>query len=263
MAALVMGACEARIEGVPEGALAVVGDEVIEASELEATHAQLDAFGQARFRGDHGRRALLDVMIQEELLVLEARDRGYADDPRVEWAVLSEVAELQRSAMLERRLPRADVAADTAALQTRYEAERDRFVEPERRQVRVVRVETFDAGEAAIARLLAGEVELEDLVLSGESVVLTPLMVRDDEEFPAYHSIVFDPVLEVGDVVPRPLLSGQLVLVGVLAAIEPARTLAFDDPEVQEQLVTAEWEARIPAIEAELLAELGERFPAQ
>lgn len=263
MAAVVMFACEAKVDTVPEGALALVGDEVIEAERLESTHAQLDAFGQARFRGPHGRRALIDALIQAELLVQEARDAGFADDPRVEWAVLEELAELQRAAMLERRLPRAEVASDRDALRARYERERDRFVEPERRQLRVVRVDTFDTGERAIARMLAGEQTLEALGEAlGETVVRTPLMKRNDEEYPAYHRIVFDPALEVGDVLPRPVLSGQLVLVGVIEEVEPARTLAFDDPQVQEQLVSAEWAQRLEPVEAALLAELRERFPA-
>lgn len=264
MAAVVMLACEAEVGTVPEGALALVGDEVIEAERLEATHAQLDAFGQARFRGPHGRRALIDALIQQELLVQEARDAGLADDPRVEWAVLEELAELQRAAMLERRLPRAEVAADTEALRARYERERDRFVEPERRSMRVVRVDTFDTGELAIARMLAGEQTLEELAeAEGEKVVRTPLMKRNDEEFPGYHRILFDPALKVGDVVPRPVLSGRVALVGVVDEIQPARTLEFDDPQVQEQLVSAEWAQRLEPVEAALLAELRDRFPAE
>jgi hypothetical protein len=252
-------ACEAQVDAVPEGALALVGEQVIEAERLESTQAQLDAFGQARFRGPHGRRALLDTLIQEELLVQEARDAGLGDDPRAAWAVIEELASLQRAAMLERRLPRAEVAADTESLRARYEREPERFFEPERRRMRVVKVDTFDAGEQAIARMLAGELTLEEL---GE-VVRTPLMKRDDHEYPAYHRLLFDPALKVGDLVPRPVLSGQLVLVGEVDEIQPAHTRPFEDPQVQEQLVAAEWEARIEPIEAALLAELRDRFPAE
>ena len=255
--------CEARVDAVPEGAIALVGEQVIEAERLEATQAQLDAFGQARFRGPHGRRALIDALIQEELLVQEAREAGLAEDPRVEWAVIEELASLQRAAMLERRLPRADVAADTESLRTRYERERERFFEPERRRMRVVKVDTFDAGEQAIARILAGEQTLDDVAGTASEVVRTPLMKRDDHEFPAYHRFLFDPALAVGDLVPRPVLSGQLVLIGEVDEIVPAHTRPFDDPQVQEQLVAAEWDARIVPIEAELLAELRERFPSQ
>jgi hypothetical protein len=119
-------------------------------------------------------------------------------------------------------------------------------------------VDTFDAGEQAIARIASGEQTLDQL----GDVVRTPLMKRNDQEYPAYHRLLFDPALRVGDLVPRPLLSGQLVLVGEVDEIQPAHTLPFDDPQVQEQLLAAEWDARIVPIEAALLAELRDRFPS-
>jgi hypothetical protein len=241
-----------------------VGDVTVQSEWVESSHAQLDAFGQARFRGPHGRRALVEALIQQELLVQEARDAGLEEDPRVEWAVFEELAELQLAAMLERRLPRADVAADTHALRIRYERERERFVEPERRRMRVVRVESYDEGERALARMELGELTLDAYALEqSSSVVRTPAMKRDDREFPAYHRYLFDPSLNVGDLVPVPVLSGQLVLIGEVDHIAPAQQLPFEHPEVQEQLVTAEREARLQPdqpIMLELDAELASRF---
>lgn len=256
LTSVVMLACGATVDSVPEGAFARVGEVVIEAAQVEASQAQLDAFGQARFRGPDGQRALLDAIISEELLVQEAREAGLGNDPRVEWAVLEELAELQRAAMLERRLPRAEIASDTQVLRARYERERARFTTPERRRMRVIRVQTWEEGERALARLGVGELRLEEL----GGVVRTPLMKRNDQEFPAYHSALFDPHLGVGDLVPSPVLSGQVVLIGEVDEIEPERVRAFEDPEVQEQLVTAERQERLVAIEAELQAELAERF---
>jgi len=245
------------VDVVPEGALARVGNEVIEAQQVEETHAQLGAFGQARFRGPDGQRALIDAVIAEELLVQEARDEGLAQDPRVRFAVLEELAELQRAAMLERRLPRAEIAADTAALRARYQAERTSFTTPERRRMRAVRFETWEQADAALARRLAGEVELGEL---GE-LVHTIAMKRDDREYPGFHALLFDPSLAVGDPLRFPVISGANVLVGELESIEPAGVLDFDDPEVQEALVERERAARLPPIEAELVRELAERFP--
>ncbi|WP_106090599.1 peptidyl-prolyl cis-trans isomerase [Enhygromyxa salina] len=253
---VMLAACEATIEGVPAGAVARVGEVVVETAQVEASQAQLDAFGQARFRGPDGQRALVAAIINEELLVQEARDAGLTDHPRVEWAVLEELAQLQLAAMLERRLPRAEVAADTPALRARYERERERFATPERRRMRVVRVQTWEQGERDLARLGAGELRLDEL----GAVVRTPLMKRDDAEFPAYHRVLFDPKLGVGDVVPSPVLSGQVLMIGEVDEIVPAGLLAFEDPEVQEQLVEAEREARLVAVEAELHAELAKRF---
>jgi PPIC-type PPIASE domain len=257
--------CEARVETVPEGALALVGEAVIEPGWVESSHAQLDAFGQARFRGPHGRRALVEALIQQELLVQEAREAGFESDGRVEWAVLEELAELQLAAMLERRLPRAEVAADQQALRARYERERERFVEPERRRMRVVRVDTYDEGERALARMQSGMLTLDTYALEQErSVARTPLMKRDDQEFPAYHRYLFDPSLEAGALVPVPVLSGQLVLIGLVDEVQPAQQLPFEHPEVQEQLVTAERDARLAPdqpIMLALQAELSSRFP--
>jgi len=263
MATLSMLACGAQVDAVPEGALARVGEVIIEPEQLEALHGQLDAFGQARFRGADGRRALIDALITQELLVQEARAEGFATDPRVEWAVIQELAALQRAAMLERRLPQAEVAADTDALRARYErpeVQADlQLMEPERRSMRVVRVESFDEGERALARIAAGEVTLDEL----GDVVRTPLMRRDDQEYPAFHQLLFDPELGADDLVPRPVLSGQLVLIGAIDELQPARILPFEDPQVQEQLILAERSARLAPVEAALLAELRERFPAQ
>jgi hypothetical protein len=253
---MVMLACEATVDTVPEGAVARVGDVVIEAAQVEAAQTQLDAFGQARFRGPHGQRALIDALITEELLVQEAREAGLEDDPRVEWAAIEELAQLQRAAMLERRLPRAEVAADTEALRARYQRERERFTTPERRRMRVVRVQTWDEGERALARIGAGELRLDEL----GGIVRTPLMKRDEQEFPAYHRALFDPSLGVGDLVPSPVMSGQVVLIGEVDEIEPAGVRPFEDPEVQEQLVTAERADRLVAVEAALQAELAARF---
>lgn len=253
--------CGAELDGVPEGALARVGDQVVEQAQLEAVHGQLDAFGQARFRGAEGRRALLDALVSQELLVQAAQAAGLARDPRVEWAVIEELATLQRAAMLERRLPQAELAGDREALRARYARPevRAQFLEPERRRMRVVRVETFDAGERALAQLAAGELTLEEL----GQVVRTPLMRRDDHEYPAFHQLVFDPALGVGDLVPRPVLSAQLVLIGEIDEIEPARVLPFEDPQVQEQLIAAERADRLAPVEAALLAELRDRFPGE
>ena len=64
--------------------------------------------------------------------------------------------------------------------------------------------------------------------------------------------------------VPVPVLSGQLVLIGEVDDIQPAQLLPFEHPEVQEQLVTAEREARLhpdQPIMTALDAELASRFP--
>jgi hypothetical protein len=122
--------------------------------------------------------------------------------------------------------------------------------------LRAVRFDDWEAAEAALARLQAGEVTLAEL---GE-VMFTVPMKRDDLEYPAFHALLFDPALEVGDPLAHPVLSGAYVLVGELDAIEPAGLLPFEDPEVREALVERERAARLPPIEAELRQDREEQF---
>jgi hypothetical protein len=128
----------------------------------------------------------------------------------------------------------------------------------------VVKVVSYDEGERALARMQSGMLTLDAYALEQDGVVArTPLMRRDDQEFPAYHRHLFDPALHVGALVPVPVLSGQLVLIGEVEEIQPAQQLPFEHPQVQEQLVTAEREARLqpdqPVMMA-LQAELASRF---
>ncbi|GEM_PF-1243852 len=262
-------ACGAEVETVPEGALARIGDEVVEEALLEGAQARLGAYGQARFRGPEGQRGLVDALIVESLLVMEAEDAGLAADPLVEWAVFEELARIQRSAMLERRLPRTEVESDERALAARAALARaevgddSRFSTAERRRMRALKFSTFDEAERVLARLNTGALDLEALAEEeGLEVLVTSFMRRDDEEFPYYHDLLFDPALAIGEPLAQPVLSGTIVLVGVLDAVEAERVRGLDDAGLREWVVGAEYAVRAEPVEAAMLEELRERYPS-
>ncbi len=257
---LVFGAlvgCEARLEGVPEGALARVGDRVLEVEDLEGVQANLGAYGQARFSGSDGKKAMLEGLIVETLLDIEGQRRGLELNPRIEWAQLEELARLQRSAELERRVPTHAVREDQAALRAWYDAHLERFSDPERRSVRMVKFATIDEADTAWAKVQSGEAQLEDF---GE-VVRTPLAARDDERYPAFHRLLFAPQLEAGSLLALPIYASEAMWVAQVDLIEPAKPRAFEDPAVQEALVSAVRAPKVEAAEAELLEELAARYP--
>jgi hypothetical protein len=243
----------------PEGALARVDESTLTDEELEEIRAQLGAYAQARFRGPDGTRALLDALIEAELLAREAVEAGLGDDPRVEWAVVEELASLREAAELERRMPRASIAADVAALRAAYQDVLPELTRPERRSLEGVRFSELGPAERALADLTAGRVRLGDL---GE-VVRTPLASRDDQQFPGFHAILFDPGLREGDYLPAPVITERHVLVGRVAEIDPAVAPPFEDAAVQARLVEVVRARRAPEIRAEVLAELAERYPAR
>jgi parvulin-like peptidyl-prolyl cis-trans isomerase-like protein len=253
----VTAACGGPSEGVPEGKLAVVGEVAFGPEDVAAVQAQLGAYAQLRFAGGEGRPALLRALVDAEVLAQRAIARGLGDDPRVRWAELEEIAQVHRSAELERRVPRAAIAADEAALRAWYDAHQDELEVPERRSVEGVIVRTWAEAEAIEAKLRLGA-ELKEL----GTFAHTGLVERDDREFPGFHPLLFDPALGVGDVLPRAVVIGEKLMVGRVREIQAAAPAAFDDPAVRERAVEVVRAPLLAAAEAELARELAERFPA-
>ncbi len=253
---LVLAACGGPSEGVPPGKLAVVGEVAFGPEDVAAVQAQLGAYAQLRFAGDEGRPALLRALVDAEVLAQRAIAKGLGDDPRVRWALLEEIAAVHRSSELERRVPRAEVAADVAALRAWYDAHQDELVVPEQRSAEGVVLGSWAEAELAQSRMEQGTA-LEEL----GNVVRTPLAARDDREFPGFHVVLFELSLEAGDPLPRPVSIGENLLVGRVHEIVPAAVPPFDDPAVRERAVEAVRAPLLEAAEAELSRELAARFP--
>lgn len=252
-----MLACTVGDEAVPPGKLAVVGSTVLGPEDLSGVQSQLGPYAQLRFSGLEGRGALLESLVAAELMAQAAIDEGLGDDPRVQWAVLEEEAALYLAAELERRVPRAEVAADTQALRAWYDEHPDTLWSEELRNLEGVVFDDYASAEAAISRLRAGEVELEDL---GE-MVATGLQRRDDAEHPGFHSILFDDALGPGDLLPAPVVLARKLVVARVQQVVPATRKPFDDPEVRERLVEEVRAPRVAKARAEILAELAQRYP--
>ena len=248
---LALASCEVT-EGVPEGKLAVVGPTVLGPEDVAAARSQVGKYGQLRFSGPEGDATMLEALIATELMALEAEAMGFADDPRVDFAVQEEIAAVYLSTLLERAVPRESVATDTAALRASYDAHLEAFTEPERRSAQGVVFNGFEEAEAALAALVAGASTLEDF---GE-VFATPLQARDDAEYPAFHPLLFSSDVGLDEFIPHPVFVGESLLVGRVQKIEPATVRPFDDPEVQERVVEAVIEPRRAQAREAILARL-------
>ncbi len=257
--AAVAAACSVGDQGVPPGKLAVVGETVIGPEDLSGVQAQLGPYAQLRFSAQEGRVALLQALVAAELLAQEATAAGLGNDPRVELAVLEEEATVYLTAELERRVPRAEVAADTAALRAWYDAHPDEFWKPEQRNAEGVVFDDYATAEPAVAALAAGTATLESL----GTIVATPLQARDDAEHPGFHPTLFEPGLSAGDWLSAPIIVARTLIVGRLQQVIPASRTPFEDPGVQEQLVQRVREPRVAAARQQLLEELAARFPEQ
>ena len=116
--------------------IARVGDRPITLGEYAQTLDRMDPFDRLRYQTKERRRELLNEMINVELLAAEAKRRGLDKEPETEDAVRT----ILRDAMLtESRMdlptPAEIPAADVSAY---FEANADKFSEPERRRVAAV-----------------------------------------------------------------------------------------------------------------------------
>jgi DNA-directed RNA polymerase subunit F len=116
--------------------LAKVGDKIITLGDFAATLDRMDQFDRLRYQTKERRHELLDELVDVELLAAEARRRGLDKQPETE----ESIRQILREAMLAKarqglpapgEIPAADVRAY-------YEANADKFNEPERRRVAAI-----------------------------------------------------------------------------------------------------------------------------
>ncbi|WP_437673306.1 peptidylprolyl isomerase [Sorangium sp. So ce131] len=129
-------------------ALAKVGDKVITLGDFGRTLERMDQFDRLRYQTKERRRELLSEIVDAELLALEARRRGLDKDAAVEDAT----RQILRDAMIAQARKGLPAPADIPAAQVRayYEANADKFTEPERRRVAAIVVGDRALGEKVL-----------------------------------------------------------------------------------------------------------------
>ena len=258
-----LGACGAELDGFQEGVWVKVGTAELREADLQSQSEELDPYGQRRFRGPEGKRSLLAAVTLRELLRQSASAEGYGEDLRASWTVIEEAASLQMAAELERVFPHTQLEGEADALRRRYEqglAQREAFLLlPERRTFKGLRLTMWEDAERAIAVVQGGDKKLEEL---GELFTTLP-QSRNDEKYPSFHRILFDPDLKQGDLLKLPVISDGVLLVGRLEKIDGAGPKPFEDPEVQSWLRDALYREQSPEYRAKITATIASRFPVR
>ncbi|WP_437481284.1 peptidylprolyl isomerase [Sorangium sp. So ce1014] len=128
--------------------LAKVGDRVITLGDFGRTLERMDQFDRLRYQTKERRRELLSEIIDAELLALEARRRGLEKDAAVEDAI----RQILREAMIAQARKGLPAPADIPASEVRayYEANADKFSEPERRRAAAIVVGDKALGEKVL-----------------------------------------------------------------------------------------------------------------
>ncbi|WP_437711196.1 peptidylprolyl isomerase [Sorangium sp. So ce448] len=192
--------------------LAKVGDRVITLGDFGRTLERMDQFDRLRYQTKERRRELLSELVDAELLALEARRRGLDKDPAVE----DTIRQILREAMIARARKGLPAPADIPASEVRayYEANADKFSEPERRRVAAIVV-----GDRAL-----GEKVLKEAQKAGSSSAWGELFLKHSLTAPKDKSAAppLDLAGELGIVSPPGDLRGAHPRVP-----EPVRAAAF------------------------------------
>ena len=119
--------------------IAKVGDKVITLGDYAAALDRMDQFDRLRYQSPERRRDLLKELVDVELLAMEARKRGLADEPKTQEAI----RQLLRDALLadaRKALPSpAEIPAEE--VKAYFEAHVADYKEPERRRVSAIIVD--------------------------------------------------------------------------------------------------------------------------
>lgn len=113
--------------------VALIEGQPLTLAEFERRIDQMPLEARPRFASPEGRKALLESQVQFEILALRAAQKGYANHPVVREAMKDALA----GELLEEKIAaRANVSKiDGDAIRAYYEANREAFREPRRREV--------------------------------------------------------------------------------------------------------------------------------
>lgn len=135
---LVVTGC-GRGTGEDAEVLARVGDEVITVAEFQG---ELERRSEGRshfFQDAANRRALLEELARQRMLVQEAREAGITEEPEFKALVERMMIRRLREKRLDQRM--AEMAPDDEAVRAYFESNREVFTRPARRQVAMIRVD--------------------------------------------------------------------------------------------------------------------------
>lgn len=238
---------------MPEDAVAVVRGRPITQTQVQDIEGVLGPRAAKIFTADPELRTLRDQAMVIEALVDRGVAAGVDQDPRVEWAVIEELAERHLEAEMQRRVPYERIASDVTRLRAYYDGHPELFVIPEERGLRGYAYPRLDMAVAALDRLQAGTLAIEPEDPNFIELAVHP---RDDEARSMMDPVLFTEGLAVGDPLPSVVVHNNYVVAGELNKLVPATREPFDDPAVQEQLVRAVRDPLVAEARQAYLAEL-------
>lgn len=265
-------------EDLAQRVLARVGDRTITLADYAAVLDRMDRFERLRYQTPERRRALLDELINTELLAREAERLGLDKKPETQ-AYLNQLLrdEVRRRLRAEQPdladLPEAEVRAY-------YRAHRDEFQDPERRRVAVIAVRSKPLAERLLRELDGADANAWGQAVRQHSVLKPatgserlPIDLEGDlglvsaagqtrglnSRVPAAVRSTAFKIKEPGSIAPQVVPEGALFYLVRLVAVSPERTRSIEeaDTTIRARLLRD----RLRRAEEELKARLEKEVP--
>ena len=267
--------------GLGEQILAKVGDRTITVADYALVLDRMDRFERLRYQTPDRRRALLDELVNAELLAREAERRGLDKEPATQ-AYVSQLLVDEVRRRLRSQLPNPEDIS-LADVQAYYAAHRDEFRAPELRRIAVIAL----PNEAAARQLLqdfasAPTVEQWNRAASRQSIanrdsslpvevlgdlgfVSAPLKAESDDPKPqdnaagsikvatAIRAAAFE-IETPGHVLTRPVLTDGAYYLVRLVGVSSARVFSLEeaDANIRATLVNQRLDAAYERLHQEL-----------
>lgn len=230
-----------------------VGDKSITLGQFAESLLRMDPYERLRYQSEERQKALLDEMIEVELLAQEAKRRGLDRDPEVQLRIRQALRdELLRD--LERKIPGPESFSEREVKEY-YEAHKSEYQEPLRHRAQVIRVGSKPLALAVLSELggrdaasVSGEAwarawakysldrdraGLDMGELAGDlGFVSAPGEPRgQNDRVPSEVRAALFRLERVGDLAPEPVQSGPYFYVVRLSGISPARDRSMQDAD--------------------------------
>jgi len=197
------------------------------------------------------KQQVLQGYLAQELLYRKALDDNLADDPQIKKDIAS-----QTKSLLSQHVMNAELAAKVniteTDLQTYYQANKEKYMEPEKARISHIAVESEDAAKAIIAKINAGET-IDDLIET-DVAKGSPIASIDGPE--NLEEMIFN--ADAGSVLGQPVQTNTGWEVIRVDSKQPARQMAFE--EVGQQIMSELTQLKNRDIQQQLITTLMDEY---
>ena len=147
--------------------LATVGEKEITNFDVESILGGLDPYQAAHFNSEEGKKQILDDLVNQELLYIEAKENNLEQDEEFQ----NELKRVQENMLKQYAMNKilTSVTLTEEEKEAFFEANKSRFVKPDTASAKHILVDSEEAANDLLNKINAGEVSFEDAATQNSS----------------------------------------------------------------------------------------------